>query len=274
MMVRNEGDRLTRVVICTPGDEYLGVTDTAAHHIGTVADRDETTRQYDALKAALEGFGCAVIDLTELAGHPNSVFTRDTAICTPSGFVRVRMGLATRRGEEEWMADRLASLGARGVGRITAPGTVEGGDVILAGDVAFVGRSGRTNEAGSRQMMEILRGEGFEVRTAAVPAPFLHIGGAMSIVTPRCVLACRGVFPEGFLHGFDTLEIESGEYASGNVICLGDGEVIADAANEGAVAVLESHGLTVHRLDLGEFAKGIGGPTCLILPVERAPVHK
>ncbi|HUV36144.1 MAG TPA: arginine deiminase family protein [Patescibacteria group bacterium] len=271
MPVRSEGDRLVRAVICTPGDEYLGVTDTAAHHIGTVADRDETLRQYGALKAALETFGCEVIDLHELSGHPNSVFTRDTAVCSHSGFVQVRMGLATRRGEEEWMAACLASHGVRCSGGIAAPGTVEGGDVILAGDVAFIGRSGRTNEEGIRQMAEILRGEGREVRVAAVPVPFLHIGGAMSLVAPRRVLACRGVFPEGFFRGFDTLEIECGHYTSGNVICLGDGEIIADAVNSGAIAALESYKLTVHHLDLGEFSKGLGGPTCLILPAERVP---
>lgn len=271
MPVRSEGDRLVRVAICTPGDQYLGVTDTAAHHIGTVADRDEALRQHGALGAALEAFGCEAIDLPELSGHPNSVFTRDTAVCTPSGFVKLRMGLATRRGEEEWMADCLMALGERSIGAIEEPGTIEGGDVILAGEVAFLGCSERTNEAGIRQMTGILRGDGYEVRSTTVPSPFLHIGGAMSVVTPCCVLACRGVFPDGFFSGFDILEIECGEFASGNVICLGDGEVIVDRNNSGAVAVLESYGLTVHRLDLGEFAKGMGGPTCLMLPIERAP---
>lgn len=271
MPVTNEGDRLTRVVVCSPGDEYLRVTDTAAHHIGSVADRDETLRQHDALRAALEAFGCEVIELPELAGHPNSVFTRDTAVCTSSGFVKLRMGLATRRGEEGWMADCLAALGERMTGAVTEPGTVEGGDVILAGDIAFVGRSVRTNEAGIRQVAGVLQGEGCEVRSTTVPAPFLHIGGAMSVVTPGCVLACRGVFPEGFFRGFDMLEIECGGFASGNVICLGGGEIIADAANGAAAAALESYGLIVHRLELGEFVKGMGGPTCLILPIERAP---
>lgn len=269
MPVRNEGDRLRRVVVCTPGEQYLGVTDTAAHHIGTVADRDEALRQHAALAAALEAAGCEVIDIPEFDGHPNAVFTRDTALCTPSGFVRLRMGLATRRGEEEWMADCLTALGERCIGSVTEPGTVEGGDVIPAGDVAFVGRSGRTNDAGIRLISGILRREGYAVRTAAVPAPFLHIGGAMSIVAPRCVLACRGVFPDGFFRGFDVLEIECGAFASGNVICVGGGAVIADTANDPAADALASYGLTVHRCDLDEFAKGMGGPTCLILPVER-----
>ncbi len=269
--VRNEGDRLRKVVVCTPGDEYTGVTDTEAHHIGDPADRVNAVRQHDALKTALESFGCVVVDIPELAGHPNSVFTRDTALCAPSGFVRLRMGLPTRRGEEAWMAACLSSLGERCIGAIEEPGTVEGGDVILAGSVAFIGISGRTNQAGADQMKEILTREGFEVRSAGVPEPFLHIGGAMSVISPRLVLACRGVFPPGFFRGFDSLEIECKDFSGGNVICLGDGEVLADAANGRMVSRLKARGLTVHRINLGEFLKGIGGPTCLILPVERVP---
>jgi dimethylargininase len=269
--VRNEGDRLTKVVVCTPGDEYAGVTDTEAHHIAAAADRDNAVRQHGALTAVLESFGCVVIDIPELAGHPNSVFTRDTALCAPSGFVRLRMGLPTRRGEEEWMAARLSSLGERCIGTIEEPGTVEGGDVILAGSVAFVGRSDRTNQAGVDQINDILSREGFEVRSAGVPEPFLHIGGAMSIVSPRLVLACSGIFPPGFFRGFDSVEIECEDFSGGNVICLGDGEVLADAANMRMVSLLEAGGLTVHRIDLGEFVKGIGGPSCLVLPVERVP---
>lgn len=269
--VRNEGDRLTKVVVCTPGDEYAGVIDTEAHHVSAAADSDVAVRQHDALKAVLESFGCVVIDIPELTGHPNSIFTRDTALCTPSGFVRLRMGLPTRRGEEEWMAAYLSSLGEWCIGAIEEPGTVEGGDVILAGDVAFVGRSDRTNRAGVDQIKDILSLEGFEVRSAHVPQPFLHIGGAMSVISPRLVLACRGIFPHGFFHGFDSLEIECKDFSGGNVICLGDGEVLANAANGRVVSLLEAGGLTVHRMDLGEFIKGIGGPTCLILPVERMP---
>ncbi len=269
--VRNEGDRLSKVVVCTPGDEYAGVTDTEAHHIEAAADRVNAVRQHDALKTALQSFGCVVVDIPELTGHPNSVFTRDTALCAPSGFVQLRMGLPTRRGEEEWMAELLSSLGERCIGAIEEPGTVEGGDVILAGSVAFVGISDRTNQAGVDQINDILSGEGFEVRSAGVPEPFLHIGGAMSVVSPSLVLACRGVFPSGFFRGFDSLEIECKDFSGGNVICLGDGEVLADTANRRMVSLLRAHGLTVHRIDLGEFVKGIAGPTCLILPVERVP---
>jgi N-dimethylarginine dimethylaminohydrolase len=44
-----------------------------------------------------------VIDIPELANHPNSVFTRDTALRTPRGYVKLRLGLESRQNEEEWI---------------------------------------------------------------------------------------------------------------------------------------------------------------------------
>ena len=39
---------------------------------------------------------------------------------------------------------------------IKAPGTMEGGDVMMVGDHFYVGRSARTNEEGIRQFIAIL----------------------------------------------------------------------------------------------------------------------
>ena len=268
-MLRNEGDRLVRVVVCTPDSEYFKINNLGAHNITQLPDRNRAIQQHDELKSVLSAFGCEVINIPELSGHPNSVFTRDTALCTPHGYIELRMGLDTRRGEEAWMSQVLESLDEPKVGSIQEPGTVEGGDIILAGSVAFVGQSQRTNSEGVKQISNFLRGMGFEVRSISVPPPYLHLGGAMSVVGPDSVLFCRGVFPDDFFRGFHTVEVASELFISGNVICLGEHELIADLSNAGAIRKLERAGFIVHAIDLSEFVKGTGGPTCLILPVSR-----
>ncbi len=269
-MLRHEGGKLLRVVVSTPEDEYFNVKNLKEQHIHSVARRDKTRRQFAALKSIMETCGCRVIDVPELAGHPNSVFTRDTALCTPQGYIKVRMGLPARRGEEDWMAEILESLGEPCAGQIHEPGTVEGGDVILAGAVAFVGLSTRTNREGTKQLTDILSKMNYEVRTVTVQAPHLHLGGAMSVVGPGHILCCRDMFPGDFFKGFDTIDMSCGGISNGNVICLGDNEIIANAAeNAEAIDALEKKGMNVHGIDLSEFRKGAGGPTCLILPVER-----
>lgn len=268
-MLWNEGDRLTRVVVSTPADAYFDATTHEGANIPKLADRDLTIRQHDALKATMSAFGAEVVDVGELDGDPNSVFTRDVALCTPEGYVKLRMGLEARRGEEDWMSDVLAAIGEPMIGEISAPGIVEGGDVILAGSVAFVGLSKRTNAQGAGQLSAMLRRMGYEVRTAQVHGS-LHIGGLMSVIGPKRVLCCADVFPDDFFRGFETVEVEPRGPSTSNVICLDENELIANAAeNAPVIEKLERLGITVHGLDLSEFRKGAGGPTCLILPVQR-----
>jgi dimethylargininase len=268
-MVRNEGETLRRVVVSEPRREYFRIEKPEAHNIAEVADKARASEQHRQLRTILQKTGARVINLAELAGHPNSVFTRDTSLVTPGGYIRLRMGLRTRRGEEDWMALALDSLGVPCAGVIEPPGTVEGGDIILAGSVAFISRSGRTNRSGIHQLSRYLIAMGFEARTLDLPPPHLHIGGAMSLVGPGTVLCCRNLFPKTFFEGFETIEVPCSEATSGNVIALGGRNVIAVRENNETVRALEQRGFSVHALDLSEFVKGRGGPSCLILPVDR-----
>lgn len=271
-MLRNEGDPLRRVVVCTPGREYFQVSDLVQHNMNEVPDPDATKAQHGALVRLMAAAGADVVDVPELPHHPNSTFTRDVALCTPEGYIRLSMGLPARRGEPAWMADALDRLGEPCLGAIDAPGTVEGGDVILAGDVAFVGLSNRTNEHGIRQLKAMLEPMGYAVRVSDIRDRYMHNGGAMSMIGPRKVVACSGVFRDGHFDGLDAIEVPNRGYdpSVGNVICLREDEVIANVAeNEVTIELLEAAGVHVHRLDLSEFRKGAGGPTCLILPVER-----
>ncbi len=266
----NEGESLRRVAVCAPGDEYFNVEDLDVHNINEPADRALTEQQHRFLKQLMEGAGAEVVDLPELDGQPNSVFTRDSALVVGDGHIRVRMGLSSREGETGWMSDHLKERGIPCIGKIEAPGTLEGGDVILMGEVAFVGLSCRSNESGVEQISAILADLGYEVRVVPVGDDAMHIGGIMSAIGPRRVLCCADRFPDGFFEGFDTVEVAFLNPSSGNVICLGEDEVVVNVAENGVTAsALVEHGVTVWDMDLSEFRKGAGGPTCLILPLER-----
>lgn len=271
-MLRNEGEKLTRVVVSSPVKEYFQVDNLKQQNINEIADREQTLYQHNQLKNIMYDFGCEVIDIPELEGHPNSVFTRDVALTTPEGFIQLRMGLDARRSEEKWMAQKLRQLGEKLVGEIVTPGIAEGGDIILAGNVAFIGLSHRTNQDGIDQLTQILEKMDYEVRLASVQGSYLHIGGAMSAIGPRRIMHCKDVFPNDFFNGFDIIEVPHRNFkpSVGNVICLQENEVVANVAeNLEAIQILEANGVKVHRIDLSEFRKGAGGPTCMILPIER-----
>jgi dimethylargininase len=232
---------------------------------------EAASAQHQALHDALQGAGTEVTKITELQGHPNSVFVRDVALIVPDGFIRLRMGLAARSGEESWMADHLASLGLIEVGRIRTPGTLEGGDVFLVGKVALVGLSERANGDGAGQLATLLAPMGYEVRTTPVPPPALHLGSVLSPVGAERVVAIDGTLPSEFLEGLDVIVAPRDKPdATANVLCLGEGRVLADARESPrTLDALGRAGVDVRTLDLSEFGKGSGGPTCLALPLAR-----
>ena len=268
-MLRNEGESLKRVIVCTPKHEYACATNLKKHNIGELGNPKIAVQQHDKLKSKLREFGAEVIDIIELDEHPNSVFTRDTALCTPRGYIKLRLGLETRQGEGKWMAVTLDLLGEPCVGEIKTPGTVEGGDIVLAGTVAFIGKSIRTNEEGIRQLSPLLKKMGYEIRIIELPDTILHLDKTLMVLGPKQVLYCRELVPKEKIKDFEGLGISCGGDTTANIICLGNNELIINRSNTTVIDRVQAEKYIVHDLDLGEFAKGMGGPNCLIMPVER-----
>ena len=259
---------MKKVIVSSPASEYYRYDNLMLHNLDIASTPEKAILQHNDLKKALNGAGCEVVDIPELQGHPNSVFTRDMSVCVPNGYIHLLMGLISRRGEEDRMARILDKSGLECLGKIEPPGTAEGGDVILAGNIAFIGNSRRTNLEGGEQLAGILASVGYEVRRANVPQPFLHLGGAMSFISPDRILCCDNIFPDDLFSGFERITIPMNDFISGNVICVRENEVIAEMSNVSAIYILQRSGCRIIDIDLSEFIKGNGGPSCLIMPVE------
>jgi N-dimethylarginine dimethylaminohydrolase len=92
----------------------------------------------------------------------------------------------------------------------------------------------------------------------------------MSVIAPDRIVCCRKEFSPSSLEGLDVIDVPKRGPSTGNVICLAPNEIVGNVAeNREALDILERERVRVHRVDLSEFRKGAGGPTCLILPVER-----
>jgi N-dimethylarginine dimethylaminohydrolase len=89
----------------------------------------------------------------------------------------------------------------------------------------------------------------------------------MTLITPDTLLCVSDLIPESFTEGFHRLEVPFTGFISGNVIPLPNRQVIADLANLPAIELLRKHNFTVYPVDLSEFVKGNGGPSCLIMQV-------
>ncbi len=264
----HDGKSLKRVVVSPPEKEYFKVENLEEHNIMERANVDKAKEQHKKLREIMRMAGADVIEIPELKGHPNSVFTMDTALSLGDSYIKLRMGLPSRRGEEEWMAKILENLGLEIIGEVKAPGTAEGGDLIPAYPIFFIGRSTRTNKEGAEQIKKIVEESGYEARIIEVPDMNLHLGGAMTLIGENRILACNSI-PKNLLRGFDVIWLRCNSFISGNVIYLGNEKVIVERRNEEARKKLERESYKIFSLNLSEFVKGSGGPSCLILALER-----
>ncbi len=66
----------------------------------------------------------------------------------------MRLSALSRRGEVDRMESEFARIDIPIAGHIAAPGLLDGNDVMLAGDTAFVGVGARGNELGRRGFAE------------------------------------------------------------------------------------------------------------------------
>ena len=259
---------LKRAVLCDLKEIYFNAADSETYNLNKGINKEQALLQFGKLKDTLKETGVKIAEIPELEDHPNSVFVKDSAAITKNGFVKLRMGLETRIGEEEWMANFLKTIGLKEIGRVEPPGTAEGGDVIINGNYAFIGISDRTNENGAKQVSEILMNTGYEVRIAKFKGPYLHIGGGMTLIGENTVLHCINSYPKGFFEGFNEIIVTCNDFIGGNVIAISEKEVIASKTNRKVTDILQAKGIVVHKLDLSEFVKGNGGPSCMILPIE------
>src|SRR4029077_8175340 len=113
-------------------------------------DYARAAAEHDRYEALLARLGGQVVRLPGAPELPDSVFVEDTAVVFDDIAVVTRPGAASRQPEVESMAAALAPY--RRLAFIEPPGTLDGGDVLIAGNRVFVGLSGRTNEAGVHQL--------------------------------------------------------------------------------------------------------------------------
>ena len=191
---------LREALVKRPGAAFGRAFDDPAHGFLHPVDLGRAQREHDALRAILERLGVAVAELGVETASPDLVYTFDPALVTDRGAVLLRSGKACRRGEEEALGAWLATRGIPVVGRIEAPGTVDGGDTFwLRPDLLCVGRSLRTNRAGAAQLAALIGGDvrTFDVPYGNGPGECLHLLSLISPVADDLAVAHLPQLPAG-----------------------------------------------------------------------------
>ena len=224
-------------------------------------DYERAREQHEEYRALLASLGCDVIALPGDAAYPDCVFLEDTAIVLDDMAVITRPGAESRRGEIDVIAEALAPL--RSLVHITAPATIDGGDVLVLDERIYVGRSARSNEEALAQLRRLTGREviGVDLRGA------LHLKTAITRVSRDTLLVNREWVDVAPFAGWTLLDVDPTEPFGANAVLL-DEVVIYAAAYPQTRAKLESCGIDVRTVNADELAKAEGGVTCCSLLVE------
>lgn len=278
--------RLRRVLMRSADGAMRGA-DAARWHYGPTFDAARAAAQHAALAGLVAACGAAIEWLPDDAdGLADSVFTHDPSLVTSAGAVILSMGKPLRAPETALHAAAYERMGVPILGRIAAPGTVEGGDCVWVDERTLaVGRGVRTNEAGIRQLAAILEPLGVEVIGYDLPLwlgeeACLHLMSVISPLADDLALVHPPLLPTAFYQllksrGIALVTGDPEEFAASNGLSLNvlptaPREVIAVAGSPRTKAAMEDAGCRVLTFEAEALCIACeGGPTCLTRPVLR-----
>ena len=227
-------------------------------------DPARAASQHASYCQALGEAGCRVVTMPADPELPDSVFVEDGAVVLDEIAVLTRPGAKSRRPEIPALRRELEPF--RPMAEIVSPGTLDGGDVLQAGRTLWVGRSGRSNAAGIRQLGEILNRFGYVVIAVDIQG-CLHLKTAVTRVAPETMLLNPAMVAPDVFPGFRCLEVDTSEPMAANALLVGE-TVIYPEAFPATCRTMEQAGIQVRTVPADELARAEGGVTCcsIVLP--------
>lgn len=234
------------------------------HLARTPIDVERAREQHAEYVVALAELGCTIEWLRPEPELPDAVFVEDTAIVLDDFAIITRPGAESRQAE---LPGVIAALGRyRPLHYITAPGTLDGGDVLRAGRALYVGQTPRTNAEGISQLAAIVTRQGYAVCTMPVHG-CLHLKSAATALDERTLLVNPEWTSVARFAGRRLIEIDPAEPYAANALAVG-GALIHAEEFPGTGAILTSTGYRVRPVPASELAKAEGGVTCCSLIVK------
>jgi len=248
-------------------------------------DHDRTEQEHEAFRALLAQSGAEVVIAgPDEAGLLDAIFAYDPSLMIDAGAVLLRPGKELRLREVDLAEQSYAELGIPVIGRIEAPGTVEGGDSLWLDERTLaVGRGYRTNGEGIRQLAALLAPHGIDVMTVDLPHwrgadECLHLMSFISPVADRLAVVYLPLMSVPFVQelqrrGWSFIEVPDEEFETHgcNVLALAPMRVLVCEGSPVTRDRLRAAGCEVVAYVGQELSHNrAGGPTCLTRPILRA----
>ncbi len=221
-------------------------------------------KQHDDYIAALKKCGCKVTVLEAMEDFPDSCFVEDTAVLTSKVAIISRPGADSRREESKYMIETIKQFYPEDkIEYIVAPGTMEGGDVMMVGNHFYIGKSARTNDEGCRQFIEILEKHG-HTGTVVELKEMLHLKTGVNYLENNNLLISGEFLLNELFDQYNQYEIPEDEGYAANCIWVND-KVIVPSGYPKVKKMVEDMGYEVLTVDTSEYKKLDGGLSCLSL---------
>lgn len=231
-----------------------------------VLDVARARDQHDAYRTMLSDSGYRLTVVPADEDCPDCPFIEDAAVVLETFAVITRPGAPERQQETGPVAEALSAM--MPVEEITAPGTVDGGDVLRVGSTVFVGRSTRTNDEGIARFAELASADGLRVIAAPV-ARVLHLKSAVAALDDETILIAPDCTDPAVFVGYRMIEKPPGEKGA-SALRLHDGRIVVTANTPLTMGLVQAAGYEVDWFDSTEFQKADGGLTCLSLLIGTA----
>src|SRR6476646_3027938 len=243
---------LLDVLVKRPGPAFGAAFDDPAHGFLHPVDLDLARREHDAFVETLAALGPRVHVLDTELSTPDLVYTFDPLLVTDRGAIPLRPGKPNRAPEPAAIEAWTTEAGIPTVGRIEAPGTIEGGDTLwLRPDLFCIGRTLRTNSEGARQLAALVGGDVriFDAPYWRGPAELIHLMSVISPVADDLAVVYLPLLPVGLWEllgelGTRLIEVPDEEFATlgCNVLAVRPGVVIVADGNPRTAAALAAAG--------------------------------
>jgi dimethylargininase len=211
-------------------------------------------RYVDTLRTA----GWSPRTVAPLPDSPDGVFVEDAVVMFGRLAVLTRPGAAARRIEVDSVATSLTAVDVD-IATITGDAHLDGGDVLKVARTVYVGRSGRTDDAGIDRLRQIVEPAGYRV-VPVLTTRVLHLKSAVTAL------------PDGTIVGFPDHVDDSSifprfvpvpEPEGAHVVVLDDSTVLMSASAPATASLFRHRGLGVVTVEIDEIEKLEGCVTCL-----------
>ncbi|MFZ4450495.1 dimethylarginine dimethylaminohydrolase family protein [Salibacterium aidingense] len=270
----NEYGRLKEVLMCPPERMKIKqpLNNTQEQYKKENIDKNKAVKQHQNLQNVLKENGVRVHLLTPEEGLPEQVFTRDLGFASDQGLIIGQMNMSLREPEtayvkqwfdhNQWEYQEMTS------------GALEGGDVLIDGDLLFAGNSSRTTKTAIEELTALFPDK--KVISMPLERKYLHLDCVFNIISPGTALLFPPALPvktvrEIGMH-YRTITINEWEQfqLAANVLSIGSNTIISMPQNNSVNERMRAWGFHVIEVELSEIIKSGGAFRCVTFPLVKS----